>query len=137
LRGSRTQKRIPPVKIRHNPIMSRTLQKNIRVTHEQWERIEDAAKSTHSTANRLVIELAIEALDRREWPRTEHEVRLLRASMFTAQAIARDMIAGGRGDEVEQIRRSISAVVPDLPGEMSRSSQVVTEQTPPITNSDR
>ena len=34
--------------------------------------------------------------------------------MFTAQAIARDMIADGRGDEVEQIRRSICAVVPDL-----------------------
>ena len=94
--------------------MSRTLQKNIRVTPEQWERIEDAAKSTHSTANQLVIELAIEALDRREWPRTEHELRLLRSSMFTAQAIARDMIADGRGDEVEHIRRSISAVVPDL-----------------------
>lgn len=76
---------------------------------------ENAAKSSRSTPNQLVIELAIEALDRREWPRTEHEIRLLRSSMFTAEAIARDMIATGRGAEVEIIRRNISAVVPKLP----------------------
>jgi len=101
-------------KFRHNRNMSKTLQKNIRVTPEQWARIEDAAQSTHSTANQLVIELAIEALDRRAWPRTAHEIRLLRSSMFAAQAIARTMIADGRGDEVEQIRRSISEWVPEL-----------------------
>jgi len=89
--------------------MTKTLQKNIRVTPEQWARIEDAATSAHSTANQLVIELAIEALDRRARPRTAHEVRLLRASMFTAQAIAR-LIADGR---VQEIREFIYAIVPD------------------------
>ena len=98
--------------------MPRTIDRHIRVTHEQWERIENVARTSRSTANQLVVELAMEALDRREWPRTEHEIRLLRSSMFTAQAIARDMIAAGRGDEVEQIRRNISAVVPALSGNM-------------------
>lgn len=93
--------------------MARTLQKNIRVTPEQWKRIENAAAERDVSANRLVVELAIEALDRREWPRTEHETRLLRSSMFTAQATARDMIAAGREEEVEEIRDLISSIVPD------------------------
>ena len=93
--------------------MARTLQKNIRVTPEQWNRIENAAKERGVSANRLAVELAIEALDRREWPRTELEIRLLRSSMFTAQAMARDMIAAGREDEVEEIRNLVSTVVPD------------------------
>ena len=89
--------------------MTRTLQKNIRVTPGQWNRIENAAVEREVSANRLVVELAMEALDRREWPRTELEIQLLRSSVFTAQAIARDMIAAGREDEVEEIRRNISA----------------------------
>ena len=50
----------------------------------------------------------IEALDRREWPRTKPEIQLLRSALFAAQALARGMIADGRAEEVEQIRRSIS-----------------------------
>ena len=42
---------------------------------KQWERIERAAQETVLTANQLVTELAIEALDRREWPRTATESR--------------------------------------------------------------
>ena len=49
----------------------KTINMHIRVLPEQWERIEQAAQGTALTANQLVIELAIEALDRREWPRTE------------------------------------------------------------------
>ena len=41
--------------------------------------------------------------------------------MFAAQAMARDMIAAGRDEEVEQIRRNISAVVPKLPGESKKT----------------
>ena len=100
--------------------MARTLQKNIRVTPEQWDRIENAARERGVSANRLVVELAIEALDRREWPRTELEIQLLRSSMFAAQAIARDMIAAGREEELEEIRRNISALVPNLPNEPVR-----------------
>ena len=93
--------------------MTRTLQKNVRVTPEQWNRIESAARERDVSANRLVVELAMEALDRREWPHTDLEIQLLRSSMFTAQAIARDMIAAGREDEVEAIRREISRLAPD------------------------
>lgn len=97
--------------------MARTQQKNIRVRPEQWKRIENAAEERDVSANRLVVELAMETLDRREWPHTVLEIQLLRSSMFTAQAIARDMIAAGREEEVEEIRRNISAVTPDLSGE--------------------
>ena len=95
--------------------MARTLQKNIRVTPEQWDRIENAARERDVSANRLVVELAIEALDRREWPRTELEIQLLRSSMFAARAIARDMIAAGRESEIDEISRNISEIAPDLP----------------------
>ena len=94
--------------------MTRTLQKNIRVTPGQWNRIENAAAERDVSANRLVVELAMEALDRREWPRTDLEIQLLRSSVFTAQAIARDMIAARREDEVEEIRRNISATTVEL-----------------------
>ena len=93
--------------------MTKTLQKNIRVTPGQWNRIENAAKERGLTANRLLVEAAMEALDRREWPRTQAEIRVARASLFAAQVLARDMIAAGREDEVEEIRDSISTIVPD------------------------
>ena len=56
---------------------------------EQWERIERAAQGTGLTANQFVMELVIEALDRRDWPKTEAEVSVARASLFPAQVLAR------------------------------------------------
>ena len=97
--------------------MVQTVQKNIRVTPEQWERIEKAADQRRVSANQLLVELAMEALDRRHWPRTEAEIHLLRSAMFTAQAMARDMAAAGRGDEIAEIARNISKVAPELPPE--------------------
>ena len=102
----------------------RTINKHIRVLPEQWERIERAAQGTALTANQIVIELAIEALDRRDWPKTEAEVRVARASLFAAQAIARDLIAAGRENEVEEIREFISTIVPDP------------DQTPPMAGDE-
>ena len=93
--------------------MTSTLQKKIRITEPQWKHLATEADRRETTPNRLLVELAFEALDRTEWPRTEAEIHLLRASMFAAQAIARDMIAQGRQDEVEQIRRDISAIAPE------------------------
>ena len=92
----------------------KTLSKHIRVTPAQWERIENASQGTALTANQLVIELAIEALDRREWPSTEAEIKVARASLFAAQVLARDLIAAGRGNEVQEIRDFISNIVPDV-----------------------
>jgi len=91
----------------------KTLSKHIRVSPEQWERIERASQGTALTANQLVVDLAIEALDRREWPGTETEIKVARASLFTAQAIARRLIADGREQEVQEIRDFISTIVPD------------------------
>ncbi len=54
--------------------MVQTIQKNIRVTPEQWKRIENEAEKRDISPNRLVVELAIEGLEHREWPRTEAEI---------------------------------------------------------------
>ncbi|MDD9982499.1 MAG: hypothetical protein OXU81_14270 [Gammaproteobacteria bacterium] len=95
--------------------MAKTIGRHIRIGEDHWRRIEALAEARNTTPNRLLVELAVEALDRREWPRTEREVQLLRSAMFAAQALARDMISDGRSEEVEQIRRSISEFVPDSP----------------------
>ena len=95
--------------------MVQTVQKNIRIAPEQWERIEKAADERGTSANQLLVELAIDALDRRQWPRTEAEIYLLRSAMFAAQAIARDMAAAGRGEEIAEIARNISRIAPELP----------------------
>ena len=93
--------------------MAQSLQKNIRITAEQWTRIEEAARERQVSPNQLVVELAIEALDRREWPSTEAEIKVARASLFAAQALARGLIADGREHEVQEIREFISTIVPD------------------------
>jgi len=93
--------------------MPQTLQKNIRVTSEQWDRIVNAATQRQVSPNQLVVDLVMDALDRNEWPSTEAEIRVARASLFAAQAIARDLLAAGRENEVEEIREFISTIVPD------------------------
>lgn len=97
----------------------RAQSRRIRVLPEQWERIENAARGTGRTANELVVELALEALDRRAWPRTEAEIHLLRSAMFSAQAIIRDMEKAGRQEEIEAISRSISEIAPELTGDVA------------------
>ena len=64
------------------------------------------------------------ALERREWPRTEAEIHLLRSAMFAAQAIIRDMERTGREDEIQEISRNISEVAPELPGKSANDLQV-------------
>ena len=53
--------------------MAQTVRKNIRVTPEQWERIETLAREGNVSADQLVVEHAMEALERRKWPQTEAE----------------------------------------------------------------
>ena len=103
--------------------MAKTIGRHIRIGEDHWRRIEALAEARSTSPNRILVELAVEALDRREWPRTELEIQLLRSAMFTAQALARDMIAAGRGEEVEQIRRSISDVVPDLADQVREDAE--------------
>ena len=94
----------------------RTVKINIRVRPDHWERIERAAEATALTANQLVLALAMEVLDQRETPSTEAEIRVARASLFAAHAIARDLIANGREQErqeIQEIREFISTIVPD------------------------
>ena len=96
--------------------MGKSINKHIRVDEEHWKRIEKAAQERGISPSRLMISATIEAIEGREWPRTEAEIHLLRSAMFTAQAIIRDMEAAGREDEIEQISRNISQVAPELPG---------------------
>ena len=44
----------------------KSIQKNIRVTPEQWNRIEKAAREREISPNRLIVDLVMEALDYRE-----------------------------------------------------------------------
>ena len=99
-----------------------TIGRRIRILPEQWERIEDAAAGTLFTPNQLLVQLAMEALDRREWPRTEAEIHLPRSAMFAAQAIALDMEKAGRGDEIAQLSRSTSQAAPESPEPASESA---------------
>ena len=94
--------------------MAGTVNKHIRIDEEVWKRLEAAAKDRETTANRLLAELAAQWLENQEWPRTEVQIQVARSSLFTAQAIARDMIAAGREKEIEEIRNSISSIVPDI-----------------------
>ena len=113
----------------------KTINKHIRVLTEQWERIEKAAQGTALTANQLVIELAIEALDRRNWPKSEAEVRVARASLFSAQAIARDLIAAGREAEFQEIREFISTIVPDMNAKSAAKPSTAVSTAPDRHNS--
>ena len=103
--------------------MAKTLSKTVRVTEEQWNRVENAARKRNESPNHLLVKLAMEALDRRDWPRTELEIQLLRSTLFTAQAMARDMISKGRREEIEEIRREISRIAPDLPPGTTKHSR--------------
>ena len=89
-----------------------------KIAPEQWQLLERAAQGTPHSPNQILVELAMEALDRRDWPSTEVEMRVARASLFTAQAIALDLIAAGRENEVQEIRDFISTIVPDVEAEL-------------------
>ena len=93
--------------------MAKTVDRHIRIPAEQWRRIQAAAQERDTSPNQLLVELAIEALDRRRWPNTETEIRVARASLFAAQAIARDMKAAGRDRDIEDILDHVSSIVPD------------------------
>ena len=101
--------------------MGKTVNKHLRVDEDEWQRIEHAARERGVSPTRLLISSTLEAIDGANWPRTEAEIYLLRSAMFAAQAIARDMEAAGRGDEIADIARNISRVAPELPPETSNS----------------
>ena len=95
--------------------MGKNINKHIRVNEDHWKRIENAAHERGISPSRLMISATIEAIEGREWPRTEAEIHLLRSAMFAAQAIIRDMERAGRDKEIQQISRNISEVAPELP----------------------
>ena len=103
--------------------MANTVNKHIRFDEDEWQRIEEAARERGVSPSRLLISSTLEAIEGRNWPRTQAEIYLLRSAMFAAQAIARDMEAAGRGDEIAEIARNISRVAPKLPPETGNDRQ--------------
>ena len=85
-----------------------TISKHIRIDEKLRKRLEAAAGDEGFTANRLLAELAERWLETREWPQSEVQVRVARASLFAAQAIALDMIAAGRKTEVDRILEHVA-----------------------------
>ena len=94
--------------------MAKTVSKHIRIEATLWERLEAAARDRETTANRLLAELATQWLRNREWPATDVQLQVARSSLFTAQAMARNLIAEKRENEIEEIRRYISTIIPDV-----------------------
>ena len=111
--------------------MAETLTRTIRVTPEQWERIEKIAKEREVSANRLVVELVMEALDRREWPRTELDIQVAKAALFAAQVLRRDLIEDGRADEVEEITQFVASLMPESAANPAPSSSSPPSRTDP------
>ena len=97
--------------------MGNTLNKHIRVDEVDWQRIKAAARKRSVFPTRLLISSTFQAIEGGKRPRIEAKIYLLRSAMFAGLAIARDMEAGGRGDEIAEIARRISGVAPELPPE--------------------
>ena len=95
--------------------VAKTVNKHIRIEVTLWERLEAAARDRETTANRLLAELATQWLRNREWPATDVQLQVARSSLFTAQAMVRSLIAENRENEIEEIRRYISTILPDVP----------------------
>ena len=111
--------------------MASTVNKHIRIDEELWKRLEEVAAQRDTTANRLLAELATQWLENREWPQTDAQIQVARASLFAAQAIARDMVAAGREPELEEIRRYIATIVPDADAHAETSPHPGTEDDEP------
>ena len=111
--------------------MPGTISKHIRIDEELWKRLEAAAGKEDVSANRLLAELAEQWLSTREWPQSELQIRVARASLFAAQAIALDMIAAGRKNEVDQILEHVAAIVPGVAPEPLAEGEVVSQGRDP------
>ena len=111
--------------------MPRTVNKHIRIDEELWKRLEKVAGESDTTANRLLAELAERWLEAREWPQSEVQARVARASLFTAQAIALDMIAAGRKNEVDQILDYVATIVPGVAPEPLAEEEATSEKHDP------
>ena len=69
---------------------------------------------TSGVPSRLLAELAERWLETREWPQSEVQVQVARASLFTTQAIALDMIATGRKNDIGRILEHVATIVPGV-----------------------
>ena len=59
---------------RRRSTVARAINKHIRIDEELWQRLEEAAKDRHTTANRLLAELATQWLEDQQWPATDVQI---------------------------------------------------------------
>ena len=111
--------------------MSKTIARHIRIDAEHWRRIGSLANERRTTPNQLLVELAVEALEHREWPQNPIEIQMHRSCLFTAQATARDMISTGRRDEVDDSSSDTMAVGLRQPSLPPTDGIIVPVQSPP------
>ena len=111
--------------------MPGTISKHIRIDEKLRKRLEAAAGDEGFTANRLLAELAERWLETREWPQSEVQVRVARASLFAAQAIALDMIAAGRKTAVDRILEHVATIVPGVAAEPLAEGEAVSHMRDP------
>ena len=64
--------------------MSKTIARHIRIDADHWRRIEALANEHRTTPNQLLVELAVEALEHREWPQNPTEIQWLWAYVSRA-----------------------------------------------------
>ena len=86
-----------------------------------WDFLQEAVRRTSLTADQLMAELPIEALDRREWPATEAEIRMYFASLFAAQALARVLTDIPREEKLAETCRHVSQMTPEPPDQAVES----------------
>ena len=91
----------------------KTQNRHVRILPEQWARVEKAALGTIKNPNEILVRLAMDALEQHELFGRDARIRVVRASLFTAQELAHGLIAEGHEQEVEEIREFISTIVPD------------------------
>ena len=96
--------------------MAKTLSKTVRVTEDAMESRRKSGQKTQRIAQSSAgASWRWRPLVVTNGPEPRLEIQLLRSTLFTAQAMARDMIANGREHEVEEIRKEISKFAPELP----------------------
>ena len=93
-----------------------SLHKHIRVSPERSGSASNGPpRAAPILANQVLVELAMEALDRRQWPATETEMQASRSASLVRRPshCAPASLRTGASSDVQEIRAFISTIVPD------------------------
>ena len=91
------------------------LEKRIRVAPGQWDRLQEAAQGDEpqrEPAHGRACDRGARPAGMARLP--EAGIRMYRASLFTAQVLARGLIDTGREEKLAEIRRHVLQMAPEL-----------------------